>query len=261
MHPRRRPGPDRERSPVRRCPRPNVSIVHASQVVGMDEHPALALREKKDASILVATDLVRRGEADAVVTAGHTGAGDRGGDPPARAPAGRRPAGPGRPDDHDDRAVRAPRHRGQPRLERREPLPVRRDGRPLRRAGPRRRAAAGRAPVDRRGARQGRRPDRARRPSCSSSPTSTSSATSRARTSSSDLADVVVCDAVVGQRRDQVLRGPLDLHLRPRRRGVPAAAARPARVRADEARRRPDPRGSSTTSGSAGRRCSASRAR
>ena len=40
----------------------------------MDEHPALALREKKDASILVATDLVRRGEADAVVTAGHTGA-------------------------------------------------------------------------------------------------------------------------------------------------------------------------------------------
>jgi phosphate acyltransferase len=53
----------------------NVRLVHASQVVGMDEHPALALREKKDASILVATDLVRRGEADAVVTAGHTGAG------------------------------------------------------------------------------------------------------------------------------------------------------------------------------------------
>jgi glycerol-3-phosphate acyltransferase PlsX len=55
---------------------PNVSIVHASEVVGMDEHePALALREKKDSSILVATELVRRGEADAVVTAGHTGAG------------------------------------------------------------------------------------------------------------------------------------------------------------------------------------------
>jgi glycerol-3-phosphate acyltransferase PlsX len=53
----------------------NVRIVHASQVVGMDEHPALALREKKDSSILVATDLVHRGEADAVVTAGHTGAG------------------------------------------------------------------------------------------------------------------------------------------------------------------------------------------
>ena len=53
----------------------NVSIVAASQVIGMDEHPALALREKKDSTILVAMDLVRRGEADAVVTAGHTGAG------------------------------------------------------------------------------------------------------------------------------------------------------------------------------------------
>jgi glycerol-3-phosphate acyltransferase PlsX len=53
----------------------NVTIVHAAEVIGMDEHPALALREKKGASIIVATDLVRRGEADAVVTAGHTGAG------------------------------------------------------------------------------------------------------------------------------------------------------------------------------------------
>ena len=53
----------------------NVSILPASQVVEMDEHPARALREKKDASILVACDLVRRGEADAVITAGHTGAG------------------------------------------------------------------------------------------------------------------------------------------------------------------------------------------
>ncbi len=54
---------------------PNTSIVQASQVVGMDEHPALALREKKDSSILVAVDLVKDGKADAVVTAGHTGAG------------------------------------------------------------------------------------------------------------------------------------------------------------------------------------------
>jgi glycerol-3-phosphate acyltransferase PlsX len=53
----------------------NVSFVAASQVIEMHEHPALALREKRDASIVVACDLVRRGEADAVVTAGHTGAG------------------------------------------------------------------------------------------------------------------------------------------------------------------------------------------
>jgi glycerol-3-phosphate acyltransferase PlsX len=53
----------------------NVVIIPASQVVDMDEHPAQALREKKDASILVACNLVRDGAADAVVTAGHTGAG------------------------------------------------------------------------------------------------------------------------------------------------------------------------------------------
>jgi phosphate acyltransferase len=62
-------------APLLRQAPPNIRIVHASQVVGMDEHPALALREKRDASILVATNLVRKGEADAVVTAGHTGAG------------------------------------------------------------------------------------------------------------------------------------------------------------------------------------------
>jgi glycerol-3-phosphate acyltransferase PlsX len=52
----------------------NVSIVPASEVIEMHEHPAQALREKKDASILVACELVRRGEADAIITAGHTGA-------------------------------------------------------------------------------------------------------------------------------------------------------------------------------------------
>ena len=57
----------------------NVEIVHASQVVEMDEHPAKALREKKDSTILVATDLVKNGRADALVTAGHTGAGTQNG--------------------------------------------------------------------------------------------------------------------------------------------------------------------------------------
>jgi glycerol-3-phosphate acyltransferase PlsX len=52
----------------------NVVIEPAGQVVGMHEHPAMALREKKDSSILVSCELVRRGRADAVVTAGHTGA-------------------------------------------------------------------------------------------------------------------------------------------------------------------------------------------
>ena len=52
----------------------NVEIVPASQVIEMHEHPALALREKKDASITVGCDLVKTGRADAIVTAGHTGA-------------------------------------------------------------------------------------------------------------------------------------------------------------------------------------------
>jgi len=52
----------------------NVVVVPASQVIEMDEHPALALREKRDASITVGCDLVRSGRADAIVTAGHTGA-------------------------------------------------------------------------------------------------------------------------------------------------------------------------------------------
>ena len=52
----------------------NVEVVAASQVVEMDEHPAMALREKRDASITVGCDLVRNARADAIVTAGHTGA-------------------------------------------------------------------------------------------------------------------------------------------------------------------------------------------
>jgi glycerol-3-phosphate acyltransferase PlsX len=50
---------------------PNVTIVAASQVIEMDEHPAMALREKKDASILVACDLVRTGYAEAFLPAGN----------------------------------------------------------------------------------------------------------------------------------------------------------------------------------------------
>jgi glycerol-3-phosphate acyltransferase PlsX len=52
----------------------NVSVRHASQVIECTEPPTLALRSKKDSSIVVACRLVRDGEADAVVTAGSTGA-------------------------------------------------------------------------------------------------------------------------------------------------------------------------------------------
>jgi phosphate acyltransferase len=52
----------------------NIRLVDAPEVVEMGEHPATALRAKRGASIVVATDLVRSGEADAVVSAGSTGA-------------------------------------------------------------------------------------------------------------------------------------------------------------------------------------------
>jgi len=51
-----------------------IRIVHASEVVTMDDSPAKALRSKRDSSIRVATRLVRDGEAQGVVSAGNTGA-------------------------------------------------------------------------------------------------------------------------------------------------------------------------------------------
>ncbi|HOV78538.1 MAG TPA: phosphate acyltransferase PlsX [Bacillota bacterium] len=51
-----------------------ISIVHAPEVIGMREHPAVAVRRKKDSSIVRATQLVKEGEAGALVSAGSTGA-------------------------------------------------------------------------------------------------------------------------------------------------------------------------------------------
>ncbi|MBI3007765.1 MAG: phosphate acyltransferase PlsX [candidate division NC10 bacterium] len=51
-----------------------IKVRHASEVVEMEESPSTALRKKKDSSIRVAVDLVRSGDADAVVSAGNTGA-------------------------------------------------------------------------------------------------------------------------------------------------------------------------------------------
>jgi glycerol-3-phosphate acyltransferase PlsX len=56
-------------------PPANVTVVHAAESISMEEHPAAAIRSKRDASINVCMRLVRDGKADAAVTAGHTGAG------------------------------------------------------------------------------------------------------------------------------------------------------------------------------------------
>jgi len=54
--------------------RQRVEIVHADQVVAMDESPAIALRTKKSSSMRLAIDLVKEGRAQAAVSAGNTGA-------------------------------------------------------------------------------------------------------------------------------------------------------------------------------------------
>ncbi len=55
------------------CPR-NIEIHPASQVIEMHEKPIDAIRKKKDASLVVAAELVKQGRAEAIVSAGNTGA-------------------------------------------------------------------------------------------------------------------------------------------------------------------------------------------
>ncbi|MBF0556044.1 MAG: phosphate acyltransferase PlsX [Nitrospirae bacterium] len=50
-----------------------ITVKHASEVVDMDEATSQALRKKKDSSIRVAVDMVKKGEAEAIVSAGHSG--------------------------------------------------------------------------------------------------------------------------------------------------------------------------------------------
>jgi glycerol-3-phosphate acyltransferase PlsX len=53
---------------------PRLEVVHASEVIAMDDSPVQAVRRKKDSSMCRAIDLVKAGQADAVVSAGNTGA-------------------------------------------------------------------------------------------------------------------------------------------------------------------------------------------
>jgi phosphate acyltransferase len=50
-----------------------ITLLHASQIVGMDESPSAAIRKKKDSSIRRGIELVKSGDADAFVSAGHSG--------------------------------------------------------------------------------------------------------------------------------------------------------------------------------------------
>jgi len=52
----------------------NLSIIEASQVIGFNEHPVQAIRNKPDSSIVVGINLLKEGIASAFISAGNTGA-------------------------------------------------------------------------------------------------------------------------------------------------------------------------------------------
>ncbi len=56
------------------CTSPRITVVHATDVVRMDDRPSHALRKKQDSSMAIALQLVKEGKADACVSAGNTGA-------------------------------------------------------------------------------------------------------------------------------------------------------------------------------------------
>jgi glycerol-3-phosphate acyltransferase PlsX len=56
-----------------RCRDSRVRIVHASEVVTMDDKPLVGVRKKKDSSLLRAVELLEEGKADALISSGNTG--------------------------------------------------------------------------------------------------------------------------------------------------------------------------------------------
>ena len=52
---------------------PNIEIHHAAEIIDMHDAPAVSVRKKKNSSINVATQLVKEGRAEAMVSAGNTG--------------------------------------------------------------------------------------------------------------------------------------------------------------------------------------------
>lgn len=51
-----------------------IEVIHAQEVIAMHEHPATAVRKKKESSIVIGTKLIKEGQGDALFSAGNTGA-------------------------------------------------------------------------------------------------------------------------------------------------------------------------------------------
>ena len=56
------------------CIRDSVSIIHTDEKIDSDDEPTKAIRKKKNSSMVLAAKAVKDGEADAVLSAGNTGA-------------------------------------------------------------------------------------------------------------------------------------------------------------------------------------------
>ena len=57
-----------------KVPLSNITVVHAEQVIDMHEHPTRALKEKQQSSIAIGFHLLAKGNMDAFISAGNTGA-------------------------------------------------------------------------------------------------------------------------------------------------------------------------------------------
>ncbi|MBP1888543.1 glycerol-3-phosphate acyltransferase PlsX [Clostridium moniliforme] len=55
-------------------PKERITVIDANEVITTNEHPVMALRRKKDSSIVKALNLVKSGECDGIISAGSTGA-------------------------------------------------------------------------------------------------------------------------------------------------------------------------------------------
>ena len=131
-----------------------IEVVHASEVVEMEEH-TMAVKAKKDSSMMVGMRLVKEGRAEAFASAGNSGA--------VMAAAlfglgpdqGRGAAGARQHLSGVARAVPHRRHRRECGLQARVPRPVCADGQRVRPADVRPQPAQGRHHLQRRGGRQG----------------------------------------------------------------------------------------------------------
>ena len=65
---------DTERIKSCLTPHDRIHIENATEIIDPDEHPANAIRKKKDSSLRVAMEMVRRGDAQGCISAGSTGA-------------------------------------------------------------------------------------------------------------------------------------------------------------------------------------------